>query len=399
MKEIQNRKVKDAVNSIIQNHAFYATIILQQEIIEDNSDKNPTFYVDGKHLAYNDDFANSLTFDEIKGVLCHEVMHLTLLHHSRMGKRDSKLWNKAADFSINQELIKDGFKLPKGVLLDCKYDGMNAEDIYRSLLLEQMKEESKKEGEGKESGGKQGESKGGESGEKESKEITFGEVRPSIEENAEETAKIQSKQAISIAKSCGEMPSSKIIDMINSTFVPKFDWQQVINQFISEVTNKDYSFERPDNRFIHNGIILPDLYSESPTNIVIAIDTSGSVNIEEVKAIVEEAKSCLDIMAENKDNASLTVIYCDAQINGVELFESGSEIKPNPKGGGGTNFSPVFKHIEENDIECNALIYITDGYCWSFGDIIPSYPVLWGLTCENKMFKPPFGETFKFELF
>ena len=94
MQTIKHNKVRDAVNNIIQNHAFYATILMQQNIIEDNSSKNPTFYVDGKNLAYNSKFADSISFDEVKGVLIHEVMHLVLLHHCRMGKRDSKIWNK-----------------------------------------------------------------------------------------------------------------------------------------------------------------------------------------------------------------------------------------------------------------------------------------------------------------
>ena len=435
MKTIEHKKVRDAVNNIIQNYAFYATILLQQEIIEDNSAKNPTFYVDGKRLAYNSKFADSLSFDEIKGVLVHEIMHLTLLHHCRMGKRDSKIWNEACDFSINRELINSGFKLPKGVLLDNRFDGKNAEEIYRILYLEEMKKEREKEKseeKGEDESSESSESSGGnsssddfnsdsddsdnsndenqddeennsnssdsENGKEEEKPVTFGEIRPATEESSEETAKIQSKQAMSIAKAAGELPCGSIIDMIENSYKPKFDWRGIINQFVSEITQKDYSFECPDRRFLQDGIILPDFHSKAPANIIVAIDCSGSVQLDEVRAIVEETRHCLDVMSEDKENATLTVLYFDHIVQGMEVFESGSDIKPNPKGGGGTDYAPIFKYISDNDLKCDALVTVTDGYCWSFGNIIPEYPVFWALTTGCYTFKPPFGTNFEFDI-
>jgi len=407
VKTITHPKVCAAVNNIIQNHAFFATILLQQEIIEDNSANNPTFYVDGKRLAYNSNFADTLSFDEVKGVLVHEVMHLTLLHHARMGKREPDLFNQAADYCINEQLIKDGFKLPKGVLIDSRFKGMNAEEVYRILLIEQCKKEQEKQDKKDSQKDKSNSSDKGDSGDSESDEngegennkpVTFGEIRPSEDNNAEETAKIQNKQAISMAKAAGELPSNAVLEMVENSFKPKFNWREIINQAISEVTNRDYSFECPDRRFLQNGIILPDLYSKAPANIIVAVDTSGSVNISDVIAIVEEAKSCLDTMAEDKENASLTIIYFDSAVQGVEVFEAGSNIKPNPKGGGGTNYGVIFKYIQDNDLNCDLCVVLTDGYCWDFGNIIPSYPILWGLTTGCYTFKSPFGEKFEFDI-
>ena len=146
MKTISNKKVKDACSHIIQNHAFFASMMLQQNIIEDNSESNPTFYVDGENLAYNSSFADSLNFDEVVGVLVHEIFHLTLGHHFRKGERDNKLWNEACDFVVNFELIKSGFKLPSGLLYDSKYQGMSAEEVYRLLDIKDKKEQEKNGG-------------------------------------------------------------------------------------------------------------------------------------------------------------------------------------------------------------------------------------------------------------
>jgi predicted metal-dependent peptidase len=59
------------------------------------------------------------------------------------------------------------------------------------------------------------------------------------------------------------------------------------------------------------------------------------------------------------------------------------------QGGGGTSFVPVFKWIEENDIEPEALVYLTDMY-GDFPSKAPSYPVLWGSI--SKGVPAPFGE-------
>src|SRR5690606_5015163 len=49
--------------------------------------------------------------------------------------RDRQRWNVACDFAINLEIdgMSNDYQLPKGVLLDKKYAGMNAEQIYDDL--------------------------------------------------------------------------------------------------------------------------------------------------------------------------------------------------------------------------------------------------------------------------
>ena len=385
VKAIKNSKIKEAVNYIIFRHPFYASMLLQQNIVEDNS--CDTFYVDGANLGYNTDFANTLCLEENVGVLVHEVYHLILLHHTRMNRRKHELWNQAADYAINIQLVRSGFKLPKGVLLDYQYDNMSAEEIYR-LLDKKENDQKKKPSNGNKE--EEGDDKQKGAGKKAN---GIGEVRQaSNTKEAEEKAKVQTKQAVAIAKQSGQMPSEQLINIIGATQVSKQDWHSILNRFINDVAAKDYSFEHPDTRFLGSNIILPDLHSKAIGNIVFAIDTSGSVSTKEVEDMVNEVRSCLDIMMEDKDSVELTVIYCDAAVQGVDIFD-GSIDKPNPKGGGGTDYAPVFNYIQENDIEPDALIYITDGYCWSFGDIVPDYPVLWAITTGCYTFNAPFGET------
>jgi predicted metal-dependent peptidase len=59
-----------------------------------------------------------------------------------------------------------------------------------------------------------------------------------------------------------------------------------------------------------------------------------------------------------------------------------------PVGGGGTAFSPVFKFIEDKDLNPMACVFLTDLYCGDFGNT-PHYPVLWATIGDEKA---PFGE-------
>ena len=68
-------------------------------------------------------------------------------------------------------------------------------------------------------------------------------------------------------------------------------------------------------------------------------------------------------------------------------------VKLDPKGGGGTDFRPVFNEVEDRGIDPACVVYLTDG--WGvYPEEEPPYPVLWVLTQEpsNPNYHPPFGE-------
>jgi hypothetical protein len=97
----------------------------------------------------------------------------------------------------------------------------------------------------------------------------------------------------------------------------------------------------------------------------------------------------INAIASEAQPDSIRVIYCDAAVQGVEEFCSLEPIKLASKGGGGTDFVPPFKGVEENCIERKCLVYLTDLCCNSFPPA-PDYPVLW-VTDSRKT--APFGET------
>ena len=61
------------------------------------------------------------------------------------------------------------------------------------------------------------------------------------------------------------------------------------------------------------------------------------------------------------------------------------------KGGGGTDFRPVFEWVEARGMSPVCLIYLTDLCCNAYPNP-PSYPVLWVTDSRRHA---PFGETVK----
>jgi hypothetical protein len=97
---------------------------------------------DGFRIYYDPDFVNSKPDYEIKWVICHEIMHCAL-HHFLRKQANPTVWNAAADYAINQLIDGSGYGdptqspfgvMPRGGLLDKKYEGWSAEQIYHHLI-------------------------------------------------------------------------------------------------------------------------------------------------------------------------------------------------------------------------------------------------------------------------
>ena len=135
------------------------------------------------------------------------------------------------------------------------------------------------------------------------------------------------------------------------------------------------------------GLYLPGLKSEELPPIVVAVDTSGSVRPSELAEFAAEITAIL----EEHPSTTCQVIYCDHKVTNVEEFTSDDlPLTLHPKGGGGTEFKPVFDWVAEHDIIPSCLIYLTDMQVSRFPDA-PEYPVLWVRT-DKRGIKAPFGE-------
>lgn len=432
-----------AKSQVISSDPYFATLLMNMKFSPDKSEM--AMSTDGETIYYNEEFVENTPIDEIKGVIVHEVVHCVLSHHTRMGNRNLPEWNDAADYVANPIVLKAGYSLPKGYLYDKQFDGLSVEEVYSKITSGKKKEDKKDGDKGqnkekqKEKGQSQKDQKNNSGAEKEKKKgnegdgkgqggndsggtgnksnaaapsttgtsgsVPWGSVKkfnPNANgqqnqeqqiKNEEERWKVLAKQAEKSSEKMGVDDTEGIQREISYLQESRASWKEVISKFVEELSRNDYTWSKPNPRYIYRGIILPSLESKSYSKILIGVDTSGSASKKDVQDMVSEVLGIIELYDEARSEIiSLPVAYCDYVFRGYE--ELSIDSTPNPIGGGRTDFKPIFNWLktdEGRELEVKAVIYLTDGYCDSFPEE-PDIPVVWCLTKRNFKFNPPFGE-------
>jgi predicted metal-dependent peptidase len=128
-------RIQKARTALLLDHPFFGTLLFRLGAQARNS--IATMATDGVSLYFNPEFVEGLSSAELIGTLAHEVMHPALQHHTRRGGRNPRRWNMACDYAINPMLVDAGLTLPKDVLMDHRFRGMSAEEIYNRLEAEE----------------------------------------------------------------------------------------------------------------------------------------------------------------------------------------------------------------------------------------------------------------------
>lgn len=396
--------------ALVLDQPFFGALALRLRVVEDPSCK--TFWTNGEALGYNPTYLSSLNDLETRGVLAHEVLHVANGHCWRMGDRDPDLWNDACDHAINPIVLDAGMLLPKGVLVDARFKGKSAEEIYGILAQEKRQREKQKQAEGKQGGGKGSntsnsppQSPSGANGANtpstppvagSSPHVvpSCGEVRQyTADDKAQQEAdwKVAVLQAAKAAKMRGALPGS-LAGMVADAVEPAVDWRPLLHRFAQESSPTDYSFAMPHRRYLHMGLYLPSLNEPAVGDAVFVRDSSGSLWDE------TQAQFAAEIIAVNEGvrPRRLIVMDCDTRVTQMQIFERGDavdfDLQP-VRGGGGTSFVEPFTRLATEGIHPAFLVYLTD-MDGRFPDETPSYPVLWASTTPLKRArKAPFGET------
>ena len=393
---MQNLKLEDKFSKVrIQllwdrdnkGHAFYGAILVKMKILEKNSIN--TFATDGKDIFYNREYAESLSFEKLKGVIVHEVKHRALKHHIRQQDRDAMIWNIACDLSINPIIVRSGFELPDGGLFDDQFDGWMSEKIY-NVIAPQIKEKQQQQQQGQ----------GDQSDDGEPTWLqpqSWGNIEDNVTDGMspaqikEEESELNEEifQAVRQAKERGTVPA-EIKQMVEVMKRAEINWQDVIERHIEGDVPHDFSYRKMHRKFYYShSIIAPTVENYGVGHIVVAIDSSGSVRTKELQHFL----GGLNALSLELKPKSVTVITCDSKIQNVYKHEQGDEItKISCDGRGGTCVMPVFDYIKENDLEVDSFIYFTDMGIHDFPTEEQPFPVLWVSTDLNAN-KAPIGQT------
>lgn len=380
---------------------FFGNMATRLELT--NADKwLPTAATDGRKFYYNSKFINSLKPKEIEFLFGHEVLHCCYDHLERTGTRDKKLFNIACDYAVNRDLVKNNVGTmitTVDCLYDNKYNGMSAEEIYDVLyedaekidvndLLEKMIDEHI-EGNSNE---KSGQGKGGDDGEDEG----YGPSRLSKQDKEE--IKNEIKEAMmqaSQAAGAGNTPAG-IARIINDLTNPVMDWRELLRQSLESTIKTDFSWGRASRRGWHIDAVLPGMVPGEETDIVVAIDTSGSISNTMLNNFLSEVQGIMDSFTSFK----IHLFTFDTEVHNPQTFTSDnlkdmSEYKL--MGHGGTDFECVFKYLIDEGIEPQRLVMFTDGYPygseWGKADYCDTLFVIHGSTT----IEAPYGVTTYYE--
>jgi len=367
----EDRKAKDKLTSarvaLLLKQPFFGNMATRLELT--NADEwIPTAATDGRRFYYNSKFINMLDRQEVEFLFGHEVLHCCYDHIARTGERDRQLFNVACDYAVNRDLI--AHRVGKMIttvdcLYDIKYDGMSAEQIYDELyenvdkvtideLVDRVLDEHLEDTAGDDGKGNNG------SGDDNSK----GPVKISKEDR--QAIKDEIKEAMmQAAEAAGADNTPESIRRAITTFTkPQMDWRDLLRQTIESTIKDDFSWQRTSRRGWHIDAILPGMTPGEETDVVVAVDTSGSISNKTLELFLSEVKGIMESFTTYKVH-----LFCfDTSVHNPQTFTSDnladiSEYELN--GYGGTDFNCVFSYLVNEGIEPQRLIMFTDGYPWS----------------------------------
>jgi predicted metal-dependent peptidase len=329
---------------------------------------------------YGRGFVESLSDAELRFLVLHECYHKLYRHlitWRHLYDKNAQLANHACDYVINIKLADDnadGFAvMPKVGLLDAKYRGMDSAQVYK--LLEDDQDD---DGDGDGSG------TGLDDHDWEGAQDMTAEQAKGLARDLDEAI----RQGALAAGKLGTGGDRMFEDLLQT----KIDWREVLREFISTTCQgSDYStWRRPNRRFISSGYYMPSGVSEQVGELVIAIDTSGSIGGRELSKFLGEVKGICDQVKPDV----VRLLYWDTEVCADEKYV-GTEVEnivqsTKPAGGGGTTVECVPEYMTQHGVKPQAVIVLTDGYLGgSWGSW--ACPVLWCIV-GNRNARPDVGK-------
>jgi predicted metal-dependent peptidase len=397
-----------ARRDLLAFYPFIGSIALRMDLIPIRDFRVRTACTDGHDVYFDISFYKSLTRDERKFVLAHEVWHAVLLHLVRLQSRIPNIFNIATDMEVNHMLKTDGFTPPEHVLMPPKeLEGKCAEEIYEYLINQDKSAKNKNQSNDDNSGDGNGingqfdkhiydnhesqsddnslDNAGSGDG---AGSITdeYGEVgidsdfRPCISKDfADKMREAIVSAAQQVEKNHGSMPSH-IRELIKKLTTPEINWKERLAQFVTRsFQGSQRTWVPPNRRHVHRGLYLQRSQS-TKLKAIVAIDTSGSTMNDRSKFLSE-----LNGLVESFGDYELTIICCDCDVDSCEVYSRDNPLDIKNcgfmvEGGGGTSFFPPFEHIINNQIEADVMIYCTDGYGEAPKSNPIGIPVMWVIT-------------------
>jgi predicted metal-dependent peptidase len=383
---------------------------------------------DGYYLYINVDYFLGLPNVEQRAFLLgHEAAHAAL-QHMRRGKAfkqrgtgpdgrtwDHTLYNVAADFVINADLIAAGLEIMDGALSDPRF---SRDDLVDSVYIELANERAEQEpeppepgepepgepepGEGEPDDAGEGEPGDGEPDDGQGKGEQPGEAEPDGEpdgddgqgqgdraghdhhlepqysgtaeeqeraeqddgervERAVDTAIEAQAEAYGETEERMDAPSAALAAAgRQGSANAKADWRSELAEYLTKAgrggLNNPARIHR--RRFNTLGVISPAAKGAIDM-IAVTVDISGSVNTARLTAFIAEVAQALDVL---QPTSGAQIILCNHDVRAVAEVHSGAELLDlEISRGGGTDLPKAVKWLEQNGYQPDLHLVFTDG--------------------------------------
>jgi predicted metal-dependent peptidase len=399
-------KLTAARTRLILDKPFLGALVLRLPMEAAEPEWCPTTATDARKFYYNPEYIAALSPGATQFMLAHEALHCALSHFARRQHRVKHRWDLACDLAINPLLMEDGLTPPFDGLMVPEYKGMTAEEIYPLLEEDDRREtvdthaydresehpdqdrgmREEKLSSSKEEGRQQRRDPG-DGGSQSQQAEPAAATPPPLTPDERETLNIQWQQRLASAAQqamqAGKLGGA-LARMVDHLLQPQLPWRMLLARYLSGLARDDFSYMRPSRR--EGDFILPSLRSQQ-IDLVVALDTSGSIKQEEIDGFLAEIDAI-----KGQIRARVTFLPCDAALpeGAPWIFEPWEELKlpESLPGGGGTSFRPVFEWLEIQGIEPQTLVYFTDAE-GKFPEREPNYPVIWLVKGKTKV---PWGQ-------
>jgi predicted metal-dependent peptidase len=375
-------KLAAARTRLILEKPFLGALVMHLPLKAADAKWCKTTATDARNFYFNPDYIARLTLEQTQFVLAHEAMHCALSHFARRNHRQKHRWDVACDYAVNMILDEERM-LASGQRADERE--LSGSDGGRNLPPaargpaggnpghpsvrqrsagegggdgEPQEQEQRDTGQGQEnesegdaSGGRRSRTKESQGEAQQADESANPPPPPADPDKLDEQWKSRLAAAAQAARQAGKL-SQSLMRFVDNLLAPQLPWRALLARYMMNAARDDYSFQRTSRR--EGEALMPRLYSQG-VNVVVALDTSGSVTREELQAFLTE----IDAL-KAQVRADVTLHACDDKLDPAGPWKyamwEAMALPEQVSGGGGTDFRPVFEWLGR---EASAPI------CWS----------------------------------
>lgn len=333
---MDNKKISKAKAKLLLSNPALGSIASKVDF-KINNDLQSFKYSDAM-VEINNDFLNNSSMEELEFVLANSAMHGVMEYEQRKQNRSGWLWKLSCDYAINDILVQSSMQRPFEANYSKRFENMYVEEIYKQLQDDILRDDLEYESDDVDDM---------------NRDLQNDKTEQSLDEELNyEDSVAQIKQNFDSLPVTMKDGFGRVFKI---SFKTKISWRDELKNVVDRFLRDDFTFMRPNKKFLHVGYYLPSATSEM-FSLTIAIDSSASID----EGLLNEFASEINSLFLSVQNYKIELLVCDDRIRQHKTFFSGESFEVEIKGGMGTDFRPVFDYIDENITDTKLLLYFSD---------------------------------------